>query len=104
MTNRMSELSGHLALNARRAALSEGPHLFQCRHSRIARKRRQQRAVRPAQLHGILSRFAAEQPIKKARRKAVSATHAIQHVQFSCWSRVSFAVDPRHGAPAMTVG
>src|SRR5215831_12794737 len=42
-----------LALDSRRAALGECPHLLERGHRRVAGERREQRAVRPAELDGF---------------------------------------------------
>jgi hypothetical protein len=48
--------------DARGAALGKRAHLVERRHRRVAGERGQQRAVRPAQLDGLLRRLAGHQP------------------------------------------
>src|ERR687888_356150 len=55
---RVSSVLELSALDARRAAFGERPHLLDRRHRRVAGEGRQERAVRPAELQGLLGRLA----------------------------------------------
>ena len=64
-------------LDPRRPALREGAHLLERRHRGVAGERRDQRAVRPAELDGFLGRLARQQPVEKPGREAVAAADAV---------------------------
>src|SRR5579872_3069902 len=94
----------HSALNACRAALGETAHLLQRRHGSVARKRSQQRAVCPAQLHGLFWSFARQKAENESSRESIAAANAVEDIQFTGGSDVRFPVDPGHRTPAMPVG
>ena len=71
------------SLNSRRASLGERPHLLDRRHRRVARERRDQRAVCPAEPDRLLRRFAGQQAVEQARRKAVAAADAVVDVDLA---------------------
>jgi hypothetical protein len=63
----------HSALDARRATSGKRPHLFECRHGRISREGRQERAVRPAKIDGFLFWLAREETVEKTGGKPIPA-------------------------------
>src|ERR1700733_12609970 len=90
-----------LPLYARRAAPAKRPNLLQRRHGRVARKRGQQRAMRPAQLKRFFWRLARQQSVEEPGGEAVSAAYAVENVQIAGRRNVRMAVDPRHRAPTV---
>src|SRR5262249_25759643 len=88
-----------LALDAGRAALGERDDLLQARHRGVARERREERAVRPAELERLVGLRAAQQAVDEAGGEAVAAAHAVEHVELAGRRRVGLPVDPGDGAP-----
>src|SRR4029077_2898219 len=91
-------------LDPRRAAFSEGLHLFERRHGRVTGERSQQRAMGPAQPYSFLLWSSGEQTIKKSGGETIATADAIIHVQFAGGGDKSLAVDPGDGAPTVAVG
>ena len=70
-------------LNSRRAASGKRPHLLDLRHRRVARERRDERAVRPSELQRLLRRLAVQQAVNQSRREAITAADAIADVELA---------------------
>src|SRR5580692_1418487 len=91
------------SLYPRRPARRNRPNLLQRRHRRVPRKCRQQRSMRPSQLHRFFRTCAAEHSVEKSRRKSIPAAHAVVNIQFRRRRRVVLPFHPRHRAPAMPI-
>src|SRR6266542_747974 len=91
------------SLHPRRAAPREISHLLEGRHRRVARERRQQRPVGPAELDRFLRLLAREQAVEEPGGKAVPAADPVEHVELGGRRRVRLAVDPGDGSPSVPV-
>src|ERR1019366_300137 len=99
-----SKYSMKSALDAGRAALGKGHDLFDRRHRGVAGKRRQQRAVRPAEIDGFLLGRAAQQAIEKSCGITVTATNAVHDIKLAHRRLIRLAIHPRDRAPSVAVG
>ena len=92
------------SLDSRGAAARQRANLFQGRHCRVARKRGQQRPVRPTEAHRLLGREALEEPIEQTGREAVTSAHSVQHIQLGDGRGVALTAHPGDRAPKVAVG
>ena len=59
--------------------------------------------MRPSQLHRLIRRLAAQQPIDEPGCESVAAADAVQHPQLGRRRRDRSPIHPCHGAPAVVI-
>ena len=93
-----------LPLHPGRAPLGQSLDLGKPRHAHVAGKRRQKRAVRPAQPQRFLRLAAGQQAVNQPGGETIAAADAAEHVQLHRGRGILPAGVPQDGRPVVPIG
>ena len=82
-----------LPLHAGRSTFGECFHFLELGHGNVARKRREQCAMGPAQAQGLFRGPSGNEAVDESRGKAVAAADAVDDVELTNWADVALTVE-----------